>query len=48
MLLKLKQKGYKRVSLAVQKENYAVKAYKKVGFDTVNETAEEYIMAREL
>ena len=48
MLLQLKQSGYKRTSLAVQKANYAVKMYKKVGFVIINENSEEYIMAREL
>lgn len=40
----LRSKGYTRVSLAVQKENYAVRMYKKVGFETVGENDEEYIM----
>ena len=44
MLDLLKEKGYKRASLAVQKANYAVMMYKKVGFETVDENEEEYIM----
>lgn len=44
MLEMLRESGYKRASLAVQKENYAVKMYKKVGFEVVDENAEEYIM----
>ncbi|MBD5100700.1 MAG: GNAT family N-acetyltransferase [Clostridiales bacterium] len=44
----LKQRSYKRVSLAVQKANYAVNMYKKVGFVIVDENQEEYIMAYEL
>lgn len=44
MLCVLKQKGYKQASLAVQKENYAVKMYKKIGFKIVDENEEEYIM----
>ncbi len=40
----LKEKGYKQASLAVQKENYAVKMYKKVGFEIIDENDEEYIM----
>ncbi|MCM1024243.1 MAG: GNAT family N-acetyltransferase [Prevotella sp.] len=44
MLEVLKESGFKRCSLAVQKENYAVKMYKKVGFDVVGENNEEYIM----
>lgn len=44
MLSKLKSKGYKQASLAVQKDNYAVKMYQSVGFRAVKETDEEYIM----
>lgn len=44
MLSKLKNAGYRQASLAVQKENYAVKMYKKVGFEIVDENNEEYIM----
>ena len=44
MLNKLKNAGYRQASLAVQKENYAVKMYKKVGFEIVDENNEEYIM----
>ncbi|MBD5129997.1 MAG: GNAT family N-acetyltransferase [Ruminococcaceae bacterium] len=45
MLERLKAKGYKRASLAVQKANYAVKMYRKVGFEIVGENEQEYIMA---
>lgn len=38
------QSGFKKLSLAVQKANYAVKMYEKVGFKTVSENDEEYIM----
>ena len=48
MLYLLKEKGYKRASLAVQKANYAVKMYENVGFKTVDENDEEYIMVCEL
>lgn len=48
MLELLKQKGYKRASLAVQKENYAVKMYQGVGFEIVAQNEEEYIMVCEL
>lgn len=48
MLDLLKEKGYKHASLAVQKANYAVKMYRKVGFKTVDENEEEYIMVCEL
>jgi len=48
MLRLLKSKGYKRASLAVQKDNYAVKMYKKLGFETFKELEEEYIMVCDL
>lgn len=48
MLELLKKQGYKRSSLAVQKANYAVKMYENVGFKTVDENDEEYIMVCEL
>jgi len=38
------QKGYDQISLAVQKNNYAVKLYKNTGFEIVGENEEEYIM----
>ena len=40
----LKSQGYSRVSLSVQRANYAVKLYLKVGFEIIKETEEEYIM----
>lgn len=48
MLTELKGRGYKKTSLAVQKANYAVKMYKNVGFEIVDENEEEYIMVCEL
>lgn len=44
MLAELKLRGYKKASLAVQKKNYAVKMYKKLGFKIIDENDEEYIM----
>ena len=44
----LKEKGFKRASLAVQKANYAVRMYEKVGFKTVDENEEEFIMVCDL
>ena len=44
MLMQLKENGYRRASLAVQKANYAVRMYEKVGFRTVDKNDEEYIM----
>lgn len=48
MLALLRSQGYRKASLSVQKENYAVKLYKKVGFMIIDENAEEYIMVCEL
>lgn len=48
MLALLKAQGYKRASLAVQKANYAVRMYEAVGFKTVDENDEEFIMVCEL
>ena len=48
MLGILRNQGYKRVSLSVQKENYAVRMYKKLGFKTIAEKTEEYIMVCDL
>lgn len=44
ILTLLKSHGYSRVSLSVQKANYAVKLYLKIGFEIVGENEEEYIM----
>ena len=44
MLQVLKNQGYKQTSLSVQKANYAVNMYRKLGFETVKENEEEYIM----
>lgn len=48
MLQFLKDKGYKQTSLSVQKTNYAVKLYRKIGFEVVSENDEEYIMVCKL
>ena len=48
MLCTLKEKGYKRVSLSVQKANYAVRMYQHAGFNILDENEEEYIMVCEL
>lgn len=44
MLRLLKAQGYKKASLSVQKANNALKMYRRVGFETVGENEEEYIM----
>ena len=48
MLSLLKTQGFKKASLAVQKANYAVRMYEKVGFHTVGKNDDEYIMVCEL
>lgn len=48
MLQLLREKGYPKASLAVQKDNYAVTLYQKVGFSILRETEEEYIMVVQL
>lgn len=44
ILALLKSQGYGRVSLSVQKANYAVKLYLKTGFEIIKENEDEYIM----
>jgi ribosomal protein S18 acetylase RimI-like enzyme len=44
----LREQGYQRTSLAVQKENAAVRFYQRLGYKTVRESGEEYIMVKEL
>ncbi len=48
MLAHLKAAGYQKASLAVQKDNYALAMYRAVGFRTVGENDEEYIMVHDL
>ena len=44
ILTLLKSHGYSRISLSVQKANYAAKMYLKIGFEIVKENEEEYII----
>lgn len=44
MIKFLIEKGYKRASLSVQKENYAVGLYRKLGFETIQEDGGECVM----
>ena len=44
MMNSLKESGFKRVSLSVQRANFAVKMYQKLGFRIFSENKEEYIM----
>ncbi|MDR0505501.1 MAG: GNAT family N-acetyltransferase [Dysgonamonadaceae bacterium] len=37
-------RGYKQISLSVDKANYAVKMYKKFGFEIISENEHDYIM----
>ncbi len=48
MISYLAENGYTQTSLSVQKENYAVKLYKNLGFKIVDETKEDYIMLLKL
>ncbi len=48
MLERLRRDGYARASLAVQKDNYALRMYRKAGFRIVDENEEEFIMVCEL
>ncbi len=48
MLTTLKERGYKQMSLSVQKENYAAKMYQKLGFQIIRENEEEYLMLKKL
>ena len=44
LLSLLQSRKYEKVSLSVQKTNYAVKMYPKAGFLIFNENNDEYIM----
>ena len=48
MMKLLESKGYHHVSLSVQKANYAVRMYLKLGFTIMKETEEEFIMVRDI
>ena len=48
MLDELRACGYRATSLAVQKANYAVRMYRKAGFEVIDENEEEYIMVCKL
>lgn len=48
MLALLRERGYKKASLSVQKANDAYRLYLKVGFIVVDENEEEYIMVCDL
>lgn len=44
MLAELPKRGFARATLAVQKDNYALKMYQSVGFTVIGENDEEFIM----
>ena len=44
----LQKCGYEKTSLSVDKENYAVKMYKKLGFEVVAENDDDYLMVLKL
>ena len=48
MLSLLKDCGYKKASLSVQKQNYAAKMYRRLGFVVIRENDEEYLMVKDL
>ena len=44
----LRERGYLQTSLSVQKENPAVKFYKRLGYKITEERIEDYLMIKEL
>ena len=44
----LKKRGEKRISLSVQKTNPAVRLYQRLGYVTIKETSDDYIMVKSL
>ena len=48
MLALLKERGFRKASLSVQKHNYAVKMYSSLGFQILREKSGEYIMTIDL
>jgi RimJ/RimL family protein N-acetyltransferase len=48
MLKFLNEKGYKQVSLSVEKDNYAAKMYNNFGFSVIKEKENDYLMLHRL
>jgi len=44
----LKEKGYTRTSLSVQKNNPAARFYQRLGYEIISEKVEDYIMVKQL
>ncbi len=47
-LSQLKERGYKHISLSVDKTNFAVKMYQKAGFEIIDERKHDYLMIKRL
>ena len=48
MIEHLKETGYQQTSLSVQKKNYALKLYQKLGFEIIKDKGEDYLMLLKL
>lgn len=48
MITHLKQLGYEKASLSVEKENYAYRMYEKLGFRIIEEPGHDYLMVIDL
>ncbi len=48
MIVYLKNKGYKQASLSVNKDNYAVHMYQKLGFSIIKENKDDFLMLLDL
>lgn len=48
MIKRLRKDNYEQTSLSVNKENYAVKLYKNLGFEIVEENSDDYKMVLKL
>lgn len=48
MIVYMKQRGYIQASLSVNKNNYAFKMYKNLGFEIIKENQEDYLMRLKL
>ncbi|MDE7420948.1 MAG: GNAT family N-acetyltransferase, partial [Muribaculaceae bacterium] len=48
LLEALQENGFERISLSVDKNNYAVRMYLKLGFQIVSERKHDYLMIKTL
>lgn len=46
LLENMSEKGFGKVSLSVDKTNYAVKVYRKLGFEIISEHEYDYLMIK--